>query len=132
MQVSPRLAGHLAIAVHDYRKRCAVTGTPAPLTQLDQLFQTLRWVNQGQPGSPIDPAPNVADAAPVAPRMLTVEQTAAVLAVSISTVKRLIARGELPAVTVGVGNSRVRTADVDRYVAGLAPRSTREDRETAA
>ena len=69
MQLSPRLAGHLAMAVHDYRKRCVVTGTPAPLAQLDQLFQTLRWVNKGQSGSPIDPAPDVADAAPVAPRV---------------------------------------------------------------
>jgi excisionase family DNA binding protein len=132
MQLSPRFAGHLAVAVHDYRKRCVVTGTPAPLAQLDQLFHTLRWVNQGQPGSSIDSAPALSDAAPVAPRLLTIEQTAAVLAVSTSTVKRLIARGELPAVTVGVGNSRVRVSDIDRYVAGLAARSTGEDKETAA
>ncbi len=74
MRVSPRLAGHLAIAVHDYRKRCAATGTPAPLTDLDELFEALRRVNQGQPGSPIDSAVDGADAAPVTPRLLTIEQ----------------------------------------------------------
>src|SRR3954466_15195853 len=69
MRVSPRLAGHLAIAVHDYRKRCAATGAPAPLTEIEQLFQALRRVNRGQAGSPIDQAAETADAAPVTPRL---------------------------------------------------------------
>jgi excisionase family DNA binding protein len=49
--------------------------------------------------------------------LLTAEEVAEQLRVSTMTVYRLIRRGELPAVRVG-RNYRVRTADLEAYLAG--------------
>ncbi|HVM10330.1 MAG TPA: helix-turn-helix domain-containing protein [Acidimicrobiales bacterium] len=50
--------------------------------------------------------------------LLDLDGVAAELAVSVSTVKRLVAAGHLPAVKV-LGATRVRRADLEHYVAEL-------------
>jgi excisionase family DNA binding protein len=67
----------------------------------------------GTPGSP--------------PRLLTFSETARELGVSLTTVRRLIKTGKLPAVVLDTGTSvapsrRVRRTDLDAYVRSLTPR----------
>ncbi len=67
----------------------------------------------GTPGSP--------------PRLLTFSATARALGVSLTTVRRLIKTGKLPAVVPDTGTSvapsrRVRRTDLDAYVRSLTPR----------
>lgn len=57
--------------------------------------------------------------------VMTKREAAAALGVSSRTVDRLIARGTLTAVKVE-GSTRIRRADLEAYIAGLAPRSFRD------
>lgn len=57
--------------------------------------------------------------------LLSRRETATALRCSTRTVDRLIARGELLGVKVE-GSTKVRHADLDAYIAGLPPRSFRE------
>lgn len=48
--------------------------------------------------------------------LLTVAQTAEMLAVSVRTVNRMIERGELPAYRIGERSTRVKATDVARLL----------------
>lgn len=57
---------------------------------------------------------------PVFPvRLLTVAETALALGVSARQVWRLVATGALPAVKLGRRSTRIRSADLERYLASL-------------
>lgn len=71
------------------------------------------------PGSPAAPGDAADDYGQVAPLLLRLERTAAVLDCSPATVKRLIRAGDLPAVKVN-GSTRVRVTDLEDYVDRLA------------
>jgi excisionase family DNA binding protein len=59
---------------------------------------------------------------PIPPvKLLTVPESALALGVSRRTTWRLIATGALRAVRVGVRSTRVRTTDLERYLADLSP-----------
>lgn len=61
------------------------------------------------------------------PLLLTLERVADELGeISVSTVKRLIRDGALPAVKVN-GSTRVRAIDLENYVAGLLPKPTTKE-----
>ncbi len=111
-------ARHLAQALTRHRLRVERDGGAVPESVL-VLERLARFrVTAGQDGSEISgSAPSVDDHG-VTPRLLTYRQAADALVCSESTVKRLVAAGELPCVHIG-GAVRVRVSDLDRYVAGL-------------
>ncbi len=60
---------------------------------------------------------------PSGPALLTYGQAAEQLGVSVSKVKTLIRRGDLPAVDVGERNRRIRRADLISYIDNLSAAS---------
>ena len=61
----------------------------------------------------------------MAPLLLSYETTAAVLDVSVATVKRLVRSKALPVVKVA-SSPRIRSTDLEDYVASLEPTNTTE------
>lgn len=62
--------------------------------------------------------------------LLTLPETAHLLAVSRSTVERLVARGDLLGVRVA-GSTRIRRGDLDAYIAALPTRAASDGRFSA-
>jgi prophage regulatory protein len=58
------------------------------------------------------------------PALLTYGQVAEQLGVSVSKVKTLVRRGDLPAVDVGERNRRIRRADLIDYIERLPARAS--------
>lgn len=52
--------------------------------------------------------------------VLTYPEAAEYLRLSLSTVKNLVQRGDLPAITLGFRNRRIRRVDLDEYIARRA------------
>ncbi len=111
-------ARHLATALAAHRVRVERDGGAVPdsLRLLEHLASFR--VTGGQEGSVFGASDSGVDDQAMTPRLLTFRQVADALGVSESSVKRVVDRGELPAVKVG-GAVRVRTDDLDSYVAGL-------------
>jgi excisionase family DNA binding protein len=113
-------AAHLVVAIRGHREQMARSYQPVP----DQLRQIedwcSAWVRKGQEGSSLDGGGDVAEAAPMTePLLLTLDRTAELLGVSVSTVKRLVAGDDPELVSVVIGNSRrVHRDDLDAYLAG--------------
>lgn len=123
LEPSGELAGHAAVALRRHRQWAATQGLRMPdgFTDLEDAFASR--ANRGQTGTPMDDLWQVIESRPMAPQLLTYDAAASVLAVSERTVKRLVASGDLNAVRIG-GGARIRTADLDAYVAALTPHST--------
>lgn len=117
-------AFHLAAALRRHRLLLERDGYSVPegLSLLEDLAAFR--VRTGPDGSVLDRSASAAEGVVVAQRLLTIEQVAAALTRSRSTVQRLIRAGELAAVTVR-GALRVRVTDLDAYVAALPAYSTR-------
>jgi excisionase family DNA binding protein len=110
---------HLETALRNHRAKVERNGGAVP-DQVRFLEALARFrVSAGQDGSPFGDPADAPDDAGVTPRLLTYRQAADALAISESSVKRLVSSGELTAVHIG-GAARVRLADLDAYVAGLA------------
>ena len=88
---------------------------PVSMVLLDELA---RWrLTADQEGSPLDDSARWPDAAPVK-LLLTVEDVAEALSVSVPTVKRLVASGRLPSVLEG-RRRLVRRVDLESYVMNM-------------
>ncbi len=111
-------ARHLASALHAHRVRVERDGgaVPATLHMLERLARSR--VNPGQAGSTFDQPGTAPHDESVTARLLTYRAAADALAVSESTVKRLVAAGALPVVHVG-GAARIRVEDLDAFVGGM-------------
>jgi excisionase family DNA binding protein len=83
-----------------------------------------QWAQVVLRGLALPPAGLPADDGPV-PQLLTIPDAAGELRCGVTKVKKLIATGQLPTVDFD-GVRRIRRADLDAYVAGLAPRSFRQ------
>ncbi len=123
-------ARHLAQALRTHRVRVERDGGAVPesvlvLERLARFRVTAGQDGSGNGGS----APSVDDHG-VTQRLLTYRQTADALVCSESTVKRLVAAGELPCVHIG-GAVRVRVSDLDRFVAGLGDPAATPPKEPA-
>jgi excisionase family DNA binding protein len=123
IDVSPELAGHIALALGQHRRWAARTGLqlPAGLSEFERHLT--RRATQGQRGTPLEDLWAVRDGAHVTARLLAYEDAAAALSVSERTVKRLVARGQLRAVRVA-GTARIRVCDLDAYVDHLSTTHT--------
>jgi excisionase family DNA binding protein len=99
-----------------YRRNGAVV--PAGVTQL--ASHLISGVNGGQAGSSNDTTPQTEERVSNGPSLLVRYETAAeLLEISVRTVKRLIAAGELQPVRLG-GTSRLRRVDLETYIDQLA------------
>jgi excisionase family DNA binding protein len=58
------------------------------------------------------------------PALLTFNEVGRHLGVSLSQVQRLVRAGDLPVVTIGRRNTRIRRADLLEYIENLTPRPT--------
>lgn len=117
MNTSPWVVVLGAVAQMEERRRRA--GKP-PVEELAALRSVVFRFMPDQDG-PISPEiAAVPDSGRMGRLLVDLEDAADVLDVSVTSVKRLISRGELPAVKVG-GATRVRTADLAGYVARLVP-----------
>jgi excisionase family DNA binding protein len=111
-------ASHLAIALQGHRKWLAASGLSMPraLTELQDMC--VQRVSAGHTGSALADIDELLDAAVMAPRLLTYAAAGDALSFSLSTIKRLVASGELPAVRVA-GTARIRVEDLDHFVKNL-------------
>lgn len=117
MSASPWVVVLGAVAQMEERRRRA--GKP-PLEELTALRSIAFRFMPGQGGSMFPEGFGEAESGRMGRLLVDIEDAADALDVSVSTVKRLIAAGELPAVKVG-GATRVRTFDLAGYVTRLAP-----------
>jgi excisionase family DNA binding protein len=107
---------HLARALEDHRRWCRVNGIAFP-PGLDQLARLA--VTGGQERTDPLAEPVLAEAGPVA-IALTFEEAGALLSVGERTVRRLVERGALRAVTIGGGSARrILRADLEHYAESL-------------
>jgi excisionase family DNA binding protein len=116
--------GHLAWAVQSHREflRRREVPEPAEFTAIADMLLRL-W--KGQDGSMPDVAPLMADGGAMTSLLLDLPAAAELIGVSLSTVKRLVAAGDLTAVKVG-RLTRIRREDAEAYVATLGPGSFRD------
>lgn len=127
--VPAELAGHVAVALELYAARCREQAYAVP----DGLLDLREWAVVVHRGLSSPEAPPPLDSASVVGVLLRLPVVAERLGCSLSTVKRLVADGELPAVLFH-GQRRVRTEDLDAFIAGLPGGSFRdrlEQKETA-
>lgn len=125
LDVSPRVAGHLAVALRQHQEWAARSGMALPqeLAQLQAALTTR--ATRGQDGTPLEDLWSVRHGQDMAPRLVTYANAARLLSVHERTVKRLVASGDLPVVRIG-GAARIRTADLDDYIAHLAASTAHE------
>jgi hypothetical protein len=121
LDVDPKLAGALAVAVAEFRRRYSQSGVTMPegLAELQELFTKVATDGQGR--TSFDLAEWVSDAARMKPLAVTFETAGALLGYSERTIRRKVANGELA--TIGSGPAtRVVVASIDEYVTRNASR----------
>jgi len=121
LELDQQAAAHVAAALSSHFHWARDNGYRPPPELLDLADRCLKGARGGQAGTAVDAIADRADAAPVTALLLSYRQAAAVLGVSVRTITRLVAAGELPSVHVG-GIVRIRREDVESYVASLASR----------
>jgi excisionase family DNA binding protein len=118
-EIMPNTAGHLVVALRSYRHQMARSGMgfPTELEELEVLFARLwqgpREATEGREGSTFASHDGTGNAENVTPEtLLTRNQAAARLQVSVTTLKRREKAGHLPATRHG-RVVRYRAADLD-------------------
>ena len=115
---SPELLAYVvhALRLHAQLYRRNGMAEPAGVGELVSFLSS--GVSGGQRGSARAPRPASEQVGAVAPLLVSYEAAAEMLSVSVSTLKRRIAAGELHPVQVG-GVVRLRVSDLNEYVAAL-------------
>lgn len=122
LDVEPRLAGHLAVALEAHLTwlRRSSLREPDGLQQLANLLRSR--ASQGLVGPALDDLARLAEADLVTPMTRTYDQAATALNCSTRHVKRLVAKGEVPSIDIG-GLARIRVSDLEHYLANRPTRS---------
>lgn len=110
------LGRHLGAALRTYIRELRRDGISVPKAVAELEIA----VRGGQGRSTVDAAPEADDHDRVDQLAMSYRRAAARLDVSDSTLRRLIAAGEIAVVRVG-GATRIRSVDLESYVAGLTP-----------
>lgn len=113
----PRVAAHLAVAIRCHRQRLRADLQPTPPALADIERDCAQRAREGQEGPMLETG-GLGDDGNGMTLLLTPEQVADALAVSSSTIKRLLASEDLPSVKIGDAR-RVHRDDVERYVDSL-------------
>jgi len=109
-----RLAAHFAHALDQEVEWCRRNGLRLP-DGWDALRMLAFGLLKGQDGSTFDGVAGPVEADPMTPEALSLQAVSAVLSCSLSTTKRLVAAGDLPAIRLG-RSVRVRRTDLDAYL----------------
>lgn len=125
MSDGQEVVAHLSIALSRYIKELARDGRRVPSELEAALDFCTDLVRMRPDATPLGDLAGSGDASPMT-TVLTKREAAHELRCSVRTVERLIASGDLPSVNVA-GGVRVRRGDRDVFVAGLGPRSFRDD-----
>ncbi len=114
-----RTAAHLLAALRTHRQQLAGNGMASPpeLVELDAACR--RRVSEGHGGSRFDVDGIADDLGAMSPRVVTYAEAGRLLAVSQSSVKRLVRDGDLLPVRIA-GAPRIRVEDLDDYLGSLA------------
>lgn len=112
------LAWHAGKALQGWSAYCRQRGAEMP-PELDALAETLLlWVTTDLGGSPLEVLAGMTDGRSMEPLLMDTEDAAAVMAVSPSTVKRLVRSGDLTSVKVG-RRTLFRRDDLEQFTAQL-------------
>jgi len=119
--VTAEEAAHLASAIEVYATRCAANGRLIPPRLLQFRIELAaiavpQRAIQGQPGPMLDEGLTSAEGG-TERKLLTYREAAQTLGISVRTLKRRVAAGDLEPVRVGGGNPRIRMSDIERLVA---------------
>ena len=118
LTMSAEVAGHVTIALQQHRKWARTAGLAVP-DELDHLERALAIrARRGQTGTPVEDLWSVRHAQTMSPRLLDYAAAGQVLGVSVRTVKRLVAAGDLAVVRV-LGAARIRVEQLDAYLERL-------------
>ena len=120
LDLDPSSAQHLVRAIDAHRVWCRANGIRLP-DSLDRLALLARN-GQGRT-EPVEPDELAQDGG--MPLMFDYDDAARLLSVSPRTVRRLVASGELPAVTLTPGTRRILRSDLEAYAQSLATASPR-------
>lgn len=120
LNLSPTVAGHLAVAIDGHRRWAARVGMllPPELAEL-QAAMTAAAARGRQDATPLEDLAELRDRPAVPPLLLSYEDAAAALCLSVRSVQRLVAAGELRSVQLG-GSVRIAVAELTRFVGALA------------
>lgn len=120
LPADPAVAAHLAEALRHYAPRARAMGVAVP-PELDVLGRSCAdYARKRLKATSLDALSRWLAPSGVMRLLVTTEEAAEVLAISSRQVQRLIHEERLPAVKIG-GATRIRSADLDAFVAGLAP-----------
>lgn len=109
---NPRVAGHLALACAEHLRWCRRNGVSAPVEMVELLSVLQADSGQGRPSVAFEEA--VPDRV-----LMSYEQAAAALGVSVRTVRRMTRDGRLPVVLIG-SRRLIPASAVDEYGRGVA------------
>jgi len=129
--MTAEVAGHVCIALQQHRKWARTAGLAVP-DELDQLERALaNRARRGQDGTPLEDLWSVRHAQTMSPQLLDYAAAGQVLGVSVRTIKRLVAAGDLPVVRV-LGAARVRVEQLDDYIARLTESASTSTKDVSA
>ena len=116
LDIPPHIAGHLAIAIHDYRRRLRSSACDLP-AELEVLEEKLLVHARGRPGpTKVDEIDRILHALEQPKPLLVTKETAAkMLDISPRTIERFIEKGSMPAVKVNA-STRIRPRDLEALV----------------
>jgi excisionase family DNA binding protein len=97
MALDREASAHLARAISEYRRWCRVNGYAPPLGDIELMLSRSRTATSGHER----PTSEVGGGLTHTPIAVTYKAAGELLSVSESTVKRMVARGELRAVSFG-------------------------------
>ncbi|SDP46401.1 DNA binding domain-containing protein, excisionase family [Klenkia soli] len=131
MGEAEELLAHIAAALALHARRLRSEGLPVPPALLVAATWATDCVRTRQVATSLDRLVELLDGERVEKMLLTKDQAATALGVSVRTLDRVVASGALTLVKVE-GSARIRRADLDGYVAGLSAGSAVPAVELAA
>lgn len=120
LTLSSELAGHVAVALRRHRTWAAGQSVRVPQGFAELERAVTSRATEGQSGTPLADLWEFSESRVMTPQLLSYEAAADVLSVSVRTLKRVLAdpHSGLSPVRIG-GGARIRTADLNAYVAHL-------------
>lgn len=122
----PELVKYVMLALRDRARELDRNGMRPPAGVNELVEVLIRGASEGQPGTTLGERPHPVQVEPMSARLVTYDTAAVMLACSLRQVKRLIAAGDLPTVTIG-GAKRIAVSDLDDYIGDHTSRHTEQE-----
>jgi excisionase family DNA binding protein len=115
LDLTPEVAGHLAVALANYRKWAATSGMQVPAVLRELQSASASRAMAGQTGTPLGDLWQVQQSRTMTPRLVTQAEAGVMLSCSDRTIRRLVASGQLTAIRFN-GSTRLRVTDIDAFI----------------